>query len=82
MGLYGRVYDFASFLDEHPAGPTSISDLGGADGTVRHMRGEARAVGGARSRLPVWPTQVAFEHIHNEAMLSEFDDVLIGRLKA
>lgn len=53
MGLYGRVYDFASFLDEHPAGPTSISDLGGADGTVRHMRGEARAVSGARSRLPV-----------------------------
>lgn len=58
VGLYGRVYDFASFLDEHPAGPTSISDLGGADGTV------------------------AFEHIHNEAMLSEFDDVLIGRLEA
>ena len=33
VSLYGVVYDFTSFLDEHPAGAESILKLGGADGT-------------------------------------------------
>ena len=33
VALYGKVYDFTSFLDEHPAGAESILKLGGTDGT-------------------------------------------------
>ena len=33
VALYGRVYDFSSFVDEHPAGPESITKLAGTDGT-------------------------------------------------
>jgi len=33
VALHGTVYDFTSFLDEHPAGAESILKLGGTDGT-------------------------------------------------
>jgi len=33
VALHGKVYDFTSFLDEHPAGAESILKLGGTDGT-------------------------------------------------
>jgi len=33
VALHGKVYDFTSFLEEHPAGPESILKLGGTDGT-------------------------------------------------
>jgi len=33
VALHGKVYDFTSFLEEHPAGPESIVKLGGTDGT-------------------------------------------------
>jgi len=33
VSLYGTVYDFTNFLEEHPAGAESILKLGGTDGT-------------------------------------------------
>eukprot|EP00965_Chrysotila_dentata_P263432 6214830-Pleurochrysis_carterae.AAC.2 len=36
VSLYGKVYDFSSFLEEHPAGPESILKLGGTDGTAMY----------------------------------------------
>ena len=31
--MYGEVYDFTDFLDEHPAGAEAILKYGGTDGT-------------------------------------------------
>ena len=56
VALYGRVYDLTAFADEHPAGPESIVNLAGQDGTA------------------------AFEDVHNEQMLSEFEADLVGVL--
>ena len=57
VALYGRVYDFSAFVDEHPAGPESIVKLAGTDGTE------------------------AYETVHNEGMLAEFEGDLIGVLE-
>eukprot|EP00941_MAST-03F_sp_MAST-3F-sp1_P004266 g4266.t1 len=35
--LYGKVYDFTDFLEDHPAGPDAILHLGGSDGTDRYQ---------------------------------------------
>ena len=57
VALYGRVYDFSAFVDEHPAGPESIVKLAGTDGTE------------------------AYETVHNEGMLAEFEGDLVGVLE-
>lgn len=31
--LHGKVYDFTTFLEEHPAGPEAILEIAGSDGT-------------------------------------------------
>jgi cytochrome b involved in lipid metabolism len=31
------VYDLTDFAEEHPAGPASIHELGGQDGTVEFL---------------------------------------------
>eukprot|EP00998_Keelungia_sp_KM082_P010273 NODE_6468_length_637_cov_55.276471_g6445_i0.p1 GENE.NODE_6468_length_637_cov_55.276471_g6445_i0~~NODE_6468_length_637_cov_55.276471_g6445_i0.p1 ORF type:complete len:164 (+),score=47.20 NODE_6468_length_637_cov_55.276471_g6445_i0:27-494(+) len=33
LAVHGNVYDFTSFLEEHPAGPEAIAKLAGTDGT-------------------------------------------------
>ena len=33
VGIDGKVYDFTSFLDEHPAGAEAILKYGGKDGS-------------------------------------------------
>ena len=33
VSLYGKVYDFTDFLEDHPAGAQAILDYGGKDGT-------------------------------------------------
>eukprot|EP01125_Pyxidicula_operculata_P001058 TRINITY_DN1093_c2_g1_i1.p1 TRINITY_DN1093_c2_g1~~TRINITY_DN1093_c2_g1_i1.p1 ORF type:complete len:1151 (-),score=306.48 TRINITY_DN1093_c2_g1_i1:55-3507(-) len=33
VAIYGKVYDFTNFLDEHPAGPEAILDQSGKDAT-------------------------------------------------
>ena len=33
IGIEGKVYDLTDFAEEHPAGPLSIHELGGKDGT-------------------------------------------------
>jgi flavocytochrome c len=55
--IHGKVYDLTEFAAEHPAGPDSILDLAGKDGTE------------------------AFAAVHNQAMLNEFDDEIIGIFK-
>ena len=35
VALYGKVYDFTEFLEEHPAGAESILEQAGKDGTAR-----------------------------------------------
>lgn len=37
VALYGKVYDLSSFVDEHPAGPESITKLAGSDGTTMYQ---------------------------------------------
>ena len=56
VAIYGYVYDLTSFAEEHPAGASSIYNLGGQDGTE------------------------AFESIHNQGMMEDFEDVLIGKI--
>jgi len=34
VALYGEVYDFTDFLEDHPAGAEAIVKLGGTDGTA------------------------------------------------
>jgi cytochrome b involved in lipid metabolism len=34
VAVYGEVYDFTDFLDEHPAGAEAILKYGGTDGTA------------------------------------------------
>ena len=34
VAVHGFVYDFSDFAEEHPAGPESIRDLAGTDGTA------------------------------------------------
>lgn len=34
VALYGQVYDFTNFLDDHPAGAEAILKYGGTDGTA------------------------------------------------
>jgi hypothetical protein len=36
VSLYGKVYDFSDFLEEHPAGPEAILRLCGKEGTDRY----------------------------------------------
>jgi len=56
VALYGKVYDFSNFLEEHPAGPESILNLAGTDGTD------------------------TFETVHNQGMLEEFENNVVGIL--
>jgi flavocytochrome c len=35
VALYGSVYDFTDFLEEHPAGPQAILEFAGQDGTSK-----------------------------------------------
>jgi flavocytochrome c len=35
VALYGSVYDFTDFLEEHPAGPQAILEFAGQDGTAK-----------------------------------------------
>jgi flavocytochrome c len=35
VSLYGKVYDFTDFLEEHPAGPQAILEFAGQDGTAK-----------------------------------------------
>ena len=56
VSLYGTVYDFSSYLDEHPGGGDSILRLAGTDGTA------------------------AFETVHNQRMLEEMSDLVVGQL--
>jgi predicted heme/steroid binding protein len=52
VALYGRVYDFTDFLDDHPAGADAILRYGGGDGTKifeavhsRNMLNDFEAIG-------------------------------------
>jgi len=54
IAIHGKVYDLTDFAEEHPAGPESIIELAGQDGTE------------------------AFEAVHSEGILEDFD--LIGIL--
>ncbi len=47
----GKVYDLTEFVEEHPAGPESIVELAGQDGTE------------------------AFEALHSEGIIEDFDPV-------
>jgi len=58
VAIHGVVYDLTEFASEHPAGPESITDLAGMDGTE------------------------AFAAVHNERILEEFDEEIIGVYKA
>ena len=49
--INGKVYDLTDFAEEHPAGPESIIELAGQDGTE------------------------AFEAVHSESILEDFDPV-------
>ncbi|KAL3804532.1 hypothetical protein HJC23_002571 [Cyclotella cryptica] len=51
FAISGKVYDLTDFSEEHPAGPESIRELAGQDGTE------------------------AFEAIHSEKVLEDFDPV-------
>lgn len=51
IAIHGKVYDLTDFAEEHPAGPESIIELAGQDGTE------------------------AFEAVHSEGILEEFDPV-------
>jgi cytochrome b involved in lipid metabolism len=33
IAIHGKVYDLTDFAEEHPAGPESILELAGQDGT-------------------------------------------------
>jgi len=35
VAIYGNVYDFTDFLEEHPAGPQAILEFGGRNGTEK-----------------------------------------------
>ena len=35
--LFGKVYDFSSFVEEHPGGPESILRISGKDGTAEFL---------------------------------------------
>ena len=37
IAIDGKVYDLTDFAEEHPAGPASIHELGGQDGTVEFL---------------------------------------------
>lgn len=37
IAIEGMVYDLTDFAEEHPAGPASIHELGGQDGTVEFL---------------------------------------------
>lgn len=49
IAINGKVYDLTEFAEEHPAGPESIIELAGQDGTE------------------------AFEAVHSEKILEDFD---------
>jgi succinate dehydrogenase/fumarate reductase flavoprotein subunit/predicted heme/steroid binding protein len=51
IAINGKVYDLTEFAEEHPAGPESIIELAGQDGTE------------------------AFEAVHSEKILEDFDPV-------
>ncbi|KAL3805535.1 hypothetical protein ACHAW5_005596 [Stephanodiscus triporus] len=51
IAINGKVYDLTEFAEEHPAGPESIIELAGQDGTE------------------------AFEAVHSEGILEDFDPV-------
>jgi predicted heme/steroid binding protein len=51
IAIHGKVYDLTDFAEEHPAGPESILELAGQDGTE------------------------AFEAVHSEGVLEEFEPV-------
>lgn len=51
IAIHGSVYDLTEFAEEHPAGPESILELAGKDGTE------------------------AFEAVHSEGILEDFDPV-------
>ena len=51
IAINGKVYDLTDFAEEHPAGPESIIQLAGQDGTE------------------------AFEAVHSEGILEDFDPV-------
>eukprot|EP00804_Cyclotella_cryptica_P026396 CCRYP_008086-RA/>CCRYP_008086-RA protein AED:0.16 eAED:0.16 QI:143/1/1/1/1/1/2/77/1262 len=51
IAINGKVYDLTDFAEEHPAGPASIRELAGQDGTE------------------------AFEAVHSEKVLEDFDPV-------
>jgi len=51
IAIHGKVFDLTDFAEEHPAGPESIIELAGQDGTE------------------------AFEAVHSEGILEEFDPV-------
>jgi len=51
IAIHGKVYDLTEFAEEHPAGPESIIELAGQDGTE------------------------AFEAVHSEGILDDFDPV-------
>lgn len=51
IAIHGKVYDLTDFAEEHPAGPESIVQLAGQDGTE------------------------AFEAVHSEGVLEEFEPV-------
>eukprot|EP00956_Cyclotella_meneghiniana_P000866 scaffold1005_cov70-Cyclotella_meneghiniana.AAC.1 len=51
IAINGKVYDLTDFAEEHPAGPESIIELAGQDGTE------------------------AFEAVHSEKILEDFDPV-------
>eukprot|EP00571_Detonula_confervacea_P015404 CAMPEP_0172304912 /NCGR_PEP_ID=MMETSP1058-20130122/6267_1 /TAXON_ID=83371 /ORGANISM="Detonula confervacea, Strain CCMP 353" /LENGTH=1313 /DNA_ID=CAMNT_0013016319 /DNA_START=187 /DNA_END=4125 /DNA_ORIENTATION=+ len=51
IAIHGKVYDLTDFAEEHPAGPESIIELAGQDGTE------------------------AFEAVHSEGILEDFDPV-------
>ena len=51
IAINNKVYDLTDFAEEHPAGPESIIELAGQDGTE------------------------AFEAVHSEGILEDFDPV-------
>lgn len=51
IAIHGKVYDLTEFAEEHPAGPESIIELAGMDGTE------------------------AFEAVHSEGILEDFDPI-------
>jgi len=57
VAIHGIVYDLTEFAEEHPAGPQSIHELAGKDGTK------------------------AFEAVHNERIMEDFEEERMGRLE-